>query len=63
MHKVDVVVNEKGTESGAVTSTQMLGRITPLVNFHANAPFLMLIREEATQLPLFYGSVYDPTTS
>nr|XP_029718112.1 serine protease inhibitor 28Dc-like [Aedes albopictus] len=63
MHKVDVVVNEKGTESGAVTSTQMLGRIIPLVNFHANGPFLMLIREEATQLPLFYGSVFDPTTS
>uniref|UniRef100_A0A1W7R7A9 Putative serine protease inhibitor serpin n=1 Tax=Aedes albopictus TaxID=7160 RepID=A0A1W7R7A9_AEDAL len=60
MHKVDVVVNEKGTEGGAVTAT-LLDRITPLVNFKANAPFLMLIREEATQLPLFYGSVYDPT--
>ncbi|XP_062546439.1 serine protease inhibitor 28Dc-like isoform X3 [Armigeres subalbatus] len=60
MHKVDVVVNEKGTEGGAVTAT-LLDRITPLVNFKANGPFLMLIREESTQLPLFYGSVYDPT--
>lgn len=60
MHKVDVVVNEKGTEGGAVTAT-LLDRITPLINFKANGPFLILIREEATQLPLFYGTVYDPT--
>ncbi|XP_058815808.1 serine protease inhibitor 28Dc-like isoform X3 [Topomyia yanbarensis] len=60
IHKVDVVINEKGTEGGAVTAT-LLDRITPQVNFRANGPFLLLIRDEATKLPLFYGSVYDPS--
>ncbi|XP_065078384.1 serine protease inhibitor 28Dc-like isoform X3 [Ochlerotatus camptorhynchus] len=61
VHKVDVDVNEKGTEGGAVTAT-LLDRITPSVNFKANGPFLMLIRDETTQLPLFYGAVYDPSS-
>lgn len=61
VHKVDVDVNEKGTEGGAVTAT-LLDRITPSVNFKANGPFLMLIRDETTQLPMFYGSVYDPSS-
>ncbi|XP_053694200.1 uncharacterized protein LOC128742043 [Sabethes cyaneus] len=61
IHKVDVVVNEKGTEGGAVTAT-LLDRITPQVNFRANGPFVMLIRDELTKLPLFYGSVYEPTS-
>lgn len=61
VHKVDVDVNEKGTEGGAVTAT-LLDRITPTVNFKANGPFLMLIRDETTQLPMFYGSVYDPSS-
>ncbi|XP_058451683.1 serine protease inhibitor 28Dc-like isoform X4 [Malaya genurostris] len=60
IHKVDVVINEKGTEGGAVTAT-LLDRITPQVNFRANGPFMLLIRDELTKLPLFYGSVYDPS--
>ncbi|XP_055549474.1 serine protease inhibitor 28Dc-like isoform X3 [Wyeomyia smithii] len=61
IHKIDVVVNEKGTEGGAVTAT-LLDRITPQVNFRANGPFIMMIRDESTKLPLFYGSVYEPTS-
>ncbi|XP_055592590.1 serine protease inhibitor 28Dc-like isoform X3 [Uranotaenia lowii] len=61
VHKVDVVVNEKGTEGGAVTAT-LLDRITPQINFRVTGPFLMLIRDETTKLPLFYGNVYDPAS-
>ncbi|XP_055641866.1 serine protease inhibitor 28Dc-like isoform X3 [Toxorhynchites rutilus septentrionalis] len=60
VHKVDVTINEKGTEGGAVTAT-LLDRITPAVTFRANGPFMIIIRDETTKLPLFYGSVYDPT--
>lgn len=60
VHKVDVVVNEKGTEGGAVTAT-LLDRITAQANFRANGPFLVIVRDEMTKLPLFYGNVYDPS--
>lgn len=60
VHKVDVVVNEKGTEGGAVTAT-LLDRITAQANFRANGPFLVIVRDENTKLPLFYGNVYDPS--
>lgn len=60
IHKVNVVINEKGTEGGAVTAT-LLDRNAPEVNFRTNGPFLILIRDETTKLPLFYGNVYEPT--
>lgn len=60
VHKVDVVVNEKGTEGGAVTAT-LLDRITAQANFRANGPFLVMVRDENTKLPLFYGNVFDPS--
>lgn len=60
VHKVDVVVNEKGTEGGAVTAT-LLDRITAQANFRANGPFLVIVRDETTKLPLFYGNVFDPS--
>lgn len=60
VHKVDVVVNEKGTEGGAVTAT-LLDRITAQANFRANGPFLVIVRDEMTKLPLFYGNVFDPS--
>lgn len=60
IHKVNLVMNEKGTEAGAVTAT-LIDRISSQVNFRANGPFLFVIRNELTKLPLFYGTVYDPT--
>lgn len=30
------------------------------VIFKAEEPFLFFIRHEASQLPLFYGAVFDP---
>uniref|UniRef100_A0AAG5DFC3 Serpin domain-containing protein n=2 Tax=Anopheles atroparvus TaxID=41427 RepID=A0AAG5DFC3_ANOAO len=59
LHKVDLTVNEVGTEGGAATAT-LIDRISSQVNFVVNGPFLMVIREETTRLPLFYGTVYTP---
>ncbi|XP_058124440.1 serine protease inhibitor 28Dc-like isoform X2 [Anopheles coustani] len=59
LHKVDLTVNEVGTEGGAATAT-LIDRISSQITFHANGPFVMVIREETTRLPLFYGTVYNP---
>uniref|UniRef100_A0A182F283 Serpin domain-containing protein n=1 Tax=Anopheles albimanus TaxID=7167 RepID=A0A182F283_ANOAL len=59
LHKIDLVVNERGTEGGAATAT-LIDRISSQVNFIVNGPFLMIIREETTRLPLFYGAIYSP---
>ncbi|XP_053663279.1 serine protease inhibitor 28Dc-like [Anopheles marshallii] len=59
LHKVDLTVNERGTEGGAATAT-LIDRISSQISFIVNGPFLMLIREETTRLPLFYGAVYNP---
>ncbi|EJY58067.1 AAEL013936-PC [Aedes aegypti] len=59
LHKIDLVVNEKGTESGAVVMPFM-DRNFPQVNFKVNGPFLILVRDEKTKLPLYYGGVFDP---
>uniref|UniRef100_A0A2C9GU54 Serpin domain-containing protein n=1 Tax=Anopheles culicifacies TaxID=139723 RepID=A0A2C9GU54_9DIPT len=59
LHKVDLTVNERGTEGGAATAT-LIDRISSQVSFIVNGPFLMVIREETTRLPLFYGAVYNP---
>ncbi|XP_035795033.1 serine protease inhibitor 28Dc-like [Anopheles albimanus] len=62
LHKIDLVVNERGTEGGAATAT-LIDRISSQVNFIVNGPFLMIIREETTRLPLFYGAIYSPNTN
>lgn len=59
LHKVDLSVNERGTEGGAATAT-LIDRISSQINFIVNGPFFMFIREETTRLPLFYGNVYNP---
>lgn len=82
VHKVDLVINEKGTEGGAGTQYGQLLLPTPDPNnyyipyfaattvflqktgtnivFRTEEPFLFFIRHEQTQLPLFYGAVFDP---
>ncbi|XP_058120288.1 serine protease inhibitor 28Dc-like [Anopheles coustani] len=59
LHKVDLTVNEVGTEEGAATTTNT-DQIVSQITFSINGPFVMVIREETTRLPLFYGTVYDP---
>lgn len=60
IHQIDLVVNETGTEGAAATITT-LKRSGPDVWFRVDTPFLFLIRHEETKLPIFYGTVFDPT--
>lgn len=60
IHKVELEVNEKGTEGGAITASTIF-RSLPSVQIRVDAPFLMLLGHDATRLPLFYGSIYDPS--
>lgn len=60
IHKIDLTINEKGTEGGAVTYTTAVR--TANVIFRADTPFMFLIRHDDTKLPLFYGSVFEPTS-
>lgn len=62
LHKVDLEINEEGTEGGAVTAT-LMDRSLPSINFRVITPFVLAIRHDATKLLLFYGSVYDPSSS
>lgn len=59
IHKVDLVINEQGTEAAAATITY-LRRSGTDVTFRADSPFIILIRHDPTRLPLFYGAVYEP---
>uniref|UniRef100_A0A2M3ZE19 Putative serine proteinase inhibitor n=1 Tax=Anopheles braziliensis TaxID=58242 RepID=A0A2M3ZE19_9DIPT len=60
LHKIDLEVNERGTEGGAVTITAM-ERSLPPVNFRVKGPFLIAIRHDPTKLLLFYGAIFDPS--
>ncbi|KFB37304.1 serpin 4B [Anopheles sinensis] len=59
VHQIDLEINETGTEGGAATIVT-LNRSGTSVVFRTEAPFLLLIRNDNTALPLFYGAVYDP---
>jgi len=66
LHKAFVAVDEEGTEAAAATVVMMVGRAAPSekpVAFHADRPFLFLIRHKATGTILFMGRVMDPSAS
>lgn len=62
MHEACIDVNEEGTEAAAATGVVM-GRasISPTVQFNADHPFLLLIREQAGGTILFMGRVRNPS--
>lgn len=60
IHKVELEINEKGTEGGAVTASTIF-RSLPSVQVRIDTPFLLMIGHDNTRLPLFYGSIYDPS--
>lgn len=62
LHKIDLTINEVGTEGGAATAVVMR-RTGPDVVFRAETPFLFLIRHDDTKLPIFYGTVFEPTNN
>ncbi|MBN1769714.1 MAG: serpin family protein [Deltaproteobacteria bacterium] len=64
-HRAFVEVNEEGTEAAAATAVVMAPQGMPPsprepLRFHADRPFLFLIRENRTGLVLFAGRVGDP---
>lgn len=62
-HKVFVRVDEKGTEAAAATAVSMMragGRPPKVDEFHADHPFLFLLRDTRTGEILFLGRVCDP---
>lgn len=62
LHRVNLIVNEKGTEAGAATAVT-LNRSGPQVVFRVDGPFILLVRHDPTRLPLFYATVFEPTSA
>jgi serpin B len=62
--KTFVEVNEEGTEAAAVTVIEIIavspGPETLPIPFHANRPFLYLIKEKSTGAILFIGRMDEP---
>ena len=64
IHKAFVDVNENGTEAAAATGVVMaraaMPRPEPVITFHADHPFLFLIRDQETGAILFLGRMNAP---
>ncbi len=62
VHQAFVDVNEEGTEAAAATAAvvKFAARETRVEEFHADRPFVFLIRDKATKNILFIGRVSDP---
>ena len=61
-HRAAINISERGTEAAAVTEITMLGDIaTPeppeIIYFHADRPYIFVIRNEETDITLFVGAV------
>jgi serpin B len=62
VHKTFTDVNEEGTEAAGATAVILgPGAPAPDVNFHADHPFVFLVRENRSGSVLFVGRVVDPT--
>jgi serpin B len=66
VHKAFVEVDEQGTEAAAATGVVMARsaapRPEPIVPFHADHPFVFLIRDQSTGAVLFAGRMTTPRT-
>ena len=62
LHKAYVSVNEAGTEAAAATAVIMALKLedAEVVEFHADRPFLFVIRETKTGAVLFIGRLMNP---
>src|SRR5262249_3224761 len=63
VHKAFVDVNEKGTEAAAATGVIMKALSAPVskrATFHADHPFVYLIRDGRTGSILFMGRLTSP---
>lgn len=62
-HKTFIEVNEAGTKAAAVTLVQMNDKCAPEYTFDItfDRPFIYMIVDEKTSLPLFIGIINNPT--
>jgi serpin B len=63
VHKAFVDVNEKGTEAAAATAVIVVRAAAPAgqpISFHADHPFIYLIRDHESGAILFHGRVVNP---
>ena len=64
LHQGFIAVDEEGTEAAAATAVVMRttsGLAGPVRVVHADRPFLYVVYDVATRVPLFLGRVTDPT--
>lgn len=62
LHKTFITVDERGTKAGAVTSVEVneeSGPPTEIYTVTLDRPFVYLIIDEQTDLPIFMGAVTD----
>ncbi|KAL7291399.1 hypothetical protein TKK_0014992 [Trichogramma kaykai] len=59
LHKVEMVVNERGTEAAAATSI-LLDRTGNFKRFIANRPFVFFIRHDASKSIWFWATINRP---
>lgn len=62
IHKTHIEVGEQGTRAGAVTLVDMFAGSAPATNVHEvylDRPFVFMIVDMQTNLPLFIGTVTD----
>jgi serpin B len=66
LHKAFIEVNENGTEAAAATAVLMVLTTSahtdpvPVKIFHANRPFIFMIRDNETGIILFMGKMNKP---
>ncbi|HET7708654.1 MAG TPA: serpin family protein [Sphingomicrobium sp.] len=61
LHKTFLRIDEKGTEAAAATAVVMSGESSgPEINFRADHPFLVMIRDRKTGAILFFGRIAEP---
>jgi serpin B len=59
-HKAFIEVNEKGTEAAAATGSVMTKAIHIEPVFHADHPFIFIIKDNRSGSTLFIGRVMNP---
>lgn len=61
LHKTFIAVDELGTKAGAVTKVQMNDKSAPMSEWvvNLNRPFVYMIIDNETNLPVFIGTVLD----
>ncbi|KAH8370261.1 hypothetical protein KR093_002853 [Drosophila rubida] len=62
VHLLDLNLRETGTEA-TTPSTNIMLKTLPSFTFIADTPFIVLVRNDITKLPIFYGIINEPPSS